>query len=213
MPEATTSKAERMGSGLGMYRAGGPTTIFGGSGWGPYSDGPLNAVRKSLLTRDGLNEENWMYVAAQRTAEASREWADLRAEAMRVCGGLSADGAAGGGRGSVKRRKVWDADEPLPLGVYEPHTGAVLCECSSDVKWLVRLLMFVSIDRSDTQPTRARWEPVGDGKPVLGGTKAGSQAWGLAWVDTVMEFPRPEEIDEENTRLRAPFLQYVDSPS
>ena len=80
MPEATTSKAERMGSGLGMYRAGGPTTIFGGSGWGPYSDGPLNAVRKSLLTRDGLNEENWMYVAAQRTAEASHEWADLRAD-------------------------------------------------------------------------------------------------------------------------------------
>ena len=46
----------------------------------------------------------------------------------------------------------------------------------------------------------------------MGGTKAGSQAWGLAWVDTVMESPKPEEVDEENARLRAPFLQYVDPP-
>ena len=67
-------------------------------------------------------------------------------------------------------------------------------------------------DRSDTQPTRARWEPLDDGRRVLGGTKAGSQAWGLAWVDTVMESPKPEEVDEENARLRAPFLQYVDPP-
>lgn len=213
MPDATTSKAERMGSGLGMYRAGGPTTIFGGSGWGPYSDGPLNAVRKSQLTRDGLNEENWMCIAAQRAAEASRDWADLRAEAMRVCGGLMSEGAPGGERESVKRRKVWDADEPLPLGVYEPHTGAVLGECSFDVKWLVRLLMFISLERSDTQPTRARWEPVDDGLSLLGGTKAGSQAWGLAWVDTAMEFPRPDEIDEENAKLRAPFLHYFDPPT
>ncbi|KAG6806200.1 hypothetical protein H0H93_003363, partial [Arthromyces matolae] len=35
------AKGDRVGGGI--YRAGGPTTIFGGSGWGPYSDGPLNA--------------------------------------------------------------------------------------------------------------------------------------------------------------------------
>ncbi|KZT65189.1 hypothetical protein DAEQUDRAFT_731708 [Daedalea quercina L-15889] len=198
-PEATTNKTERIGSGLGMYRAGGPTTIFGGSGWGPYSDGPLNAVRKSLLTRDGLNEENWMYIAAQRTMDASREWANLRAEAMKVCGGILDDGASqqqsgeSKDRDGVKRRKVWDEDEPMPVGVYEPHTANVLY-------------------RSDTQSTRARWEPIDDGQRVLGGTKAGSQAWGLAWVDTAMEMPRPEEIDEDNARLRAPFLQGVDQP-
>lgn len=39
------------GVGGSIYRPGGPTTIFGGSGWGPYSDGPLNAVRKSVLSR------------------------------------------------------------------------------------------------------------------------------------------------------------------
>ena len=38
-----------------MYRAGGATTLFGGGGWGPYSDGPLNAVRKSQLKQDGVN--------------------------------------------------------------------------------------------------------------------------------------------------------------
>ena len=84
-----------------------------------------------------------MYVAAQRTAEASREWADLRAEALRVCGGLAVDGAAGRERESAKRRKVWDEDEPLPLGVYEPHTGVVLCECFSDVKASFHRLMSV----------------------------------------------------------------------
>ena len=68
------------------------------------------------------------------------------------------------------------------------------------------------VDRSDTQPTRARWEPVDGGQRVLGGMKAGSQAWGLAWVDTVMEVPRPEEIDEENARLRASLLQGIDQP-
>ncbi|KAH9934143.1 chromatin remodelling complex Rsc7/Swp82 subunit-domain-containing protein [Fomitopsis serialis] len=197
-PELTASK-DRTGSGIGLYRAGGPTTIFGGSGWGPYSDGPLNAVRKSLLTRDGLNEENWMYAAAQRTADASREWANMRAEAMKVYGG-TLDGSSSREqeardreRETGKRRKVWDEKEQTPLGVYEPHSGTVYY-------------------RSDTQPTRARWEPVDDGQRVLGGTKAGSQAWGLAWVDTIMETPRPEEIDEENAVLRGPFLQYAEQP-
>ncbi len=46
------------GGGGGVYRAG-PTTLFGGNGWGPYSDGPLNAVRKSVLSLDGVTEENW----------------------------------------------------------------------------------------------------------------------------------------------------------
>lgn len=79
-------KPERGGAGgehLGMYRAGGPTTIFGGSGWGPYSDGPLNAVRKSYLNRDGLNEENWEAIAAQRTRELDEEWKKLRQAALR----------------------------------------------------------------------------------------------------------------------------------
>ena len=28
---------------------------------------------------------------------------------------------------------------------------------------------------------------------MLGGTKVGGGAWGLAWVDTVMEMPSPRE--------------------
>ena len=89
---ATVQKADRTGSGQGMYRAGGPTTIFGGSGWGPYSDCPLNVVRKSMLNHGGLNEENWIFVAAQRTAEASVEWARHRRSALRPCGGIFGDG-------------------------------------------------------------------------------------------------------------------------
>ena len=85
---ANAQKGDRAGGTQGIYRAGGPTTLFGSAGWGPYSDGPLNAVRKSLLNRDGLNEENWMLVAAQRTAEASAEWAKQRRGALVPFGGI-----------------------------------------------------------------------------------------------------------------------------
>ena len=85
---ANAQKGDRAGGTQGIYRAGGPTTLFGSAGWGPYSDGPLNAVRKSLLNRDGLNEENWMLVAAQRTAEASAEWAKQRRHALVPYGGI-----------------------------------------------------------------------------------------------------------------------------
>lgn len=49
-------------------------------------------------------------------------------------------------------------------------------------------------DRADTQPTSCRWEALPDSsvkRRLLGGTKVGNGAWGLAWVDTVMEFPDP----------------------
>jgi chromatin structure-remodeling complex protein RSC7 len=85
---ANAQKGDRAGGVQGIYRAGGPTTLFGSAGWGPYSDGPLNAVRKSLLNRDGLSEENWMLVAAQRTADASAEWAKQRRGALVPFGGI-----------------------------------------------------------------------------------------------------------------------------
>ena len=132
------SRVERAGGG-GIYRAGGPTTIFGGSGWGPYSDGPLNAVRKSMLTRDGLTEENWMSTAAQRTIETGEEFSKLRREALRVCGGILGDPSST--PGSPKRSADEESEETreekrrreeaeLPLGVYEPHNGIVVCECT-----------------------------------------------------------------------------------
>lgn len=196
-------KGER--SGLGMYRAGGATTIFGGSGWGPYSDGPLNAVRKSLLNRDGLNEENWMYIAANRTMEMSGEWSQLRRDNLKICGGIlgegEEDGTSGGGSGKrpaednvdvemqedpeAKRQKASDISfdqGPLPLGVYEPQSGIVLY-------------------RSDTQPTTSRWEPVPGRPSILGGSKAGNAAWGLAWVDTVLEFPSSQSEQVEQVSI------------
>ena len=93
---AASNKIERGGGGGGgVYRAGGPTTLFGGIGWGPYSDGPLNAVRKSILSRDGIGEENWMYMMATRVSDASAEWAKLRKEAVKVVEGV--DGLVMGG--------------------------------------------------------------------------------------------------------------------
>ena len=96
---AASNKIERGGGGGGggggVYRAGGPTTLFGGIGWGPYSDGPLNAVRKSILSRDGVGEENWMYMMAMRVSDASAEWSELRKEAVKVVQGV--DGLVMGG--------------------------------------------------------------------------------------------------------------------
>ena len=169
---ANAQKGDRSGGAQGIYRAGGPTTLFGGQGWGPYSDGPLNAVRKSLLNRDGLNEENWMFVAAQRAAEANADWAKQRRRALVPYGGIfgaapmpppgkmddeeeGGGGVGAGGEGAKevrqgkgraqeredndgaqekreneagsRRRKRARREEKVPRGVYEPHTGIVLC--------------------------------------------------------------------------------------
>ncbi|KAG6856713.1 hypothetical protein H0H87_001502 [Tephrocybe sp. NHM501043] len=211
---AAAGKADRTGG--GVYRAGGPTTLFGSSGWGPYSDGPLNAVRKSLLSRDGVDEENWMFMMATRVAEAGEEWAKWRREALKAGGGME-DQQAGAGRAgaileakrkarreeeeegdddddeeheeegtraetkaepSAKRQRFAVVDEP-PLAVYEPHTGLVQY-------------------RNDTQPTRSRMELLPDSKDkrsVLGGSKVGNGAWGLGWIDTVMEVEDPQTVE------------------
>ncbi|KAG6380160.1 chromatin remodelling complex Rsc7/Swp82 subunit-domain-containing protein [Boletus reticuloceps] len=76
------------GTNQGVYRAGGPTTLFGASGWGPFSDGPHSAVRKSMLTREGLTKDNWMSEAARRIQEMNSEWTKMRQEARTACGGI-----------------------------------------------------------------------------------------------------------------------------
>jgi hypothetical protein len=59
---------------------------------------------------------------------------------------------------------------------------------------------FFLSDRTDTQPTKSRWEVASDSekKKVLGGTKTGNGAWALAWVDTVMELPSPDHVGLED---------------
>jgi chromatin structure-remodeling complex protein RSC7 len=103
----------------------------------------------------------------------------------------------------------------VPRGVYEPHSGIVLCQQFSSIprRHAHASPFFLSfwVDHADTQPTRARWEGLKDSaekRQVLGGTKAGNGAWALAWVDTIMEVPASEEDDgigraaaEERQRL------------
>ncbi|TFK31597.1 chromatin remodelling complex Rsc7/Swp82 subunit-domain-containing protein [Crucibulum laeve] len=96
---------DRSGAGGGIYRAGGPTTIFGASGWGPYSDGPLNAVRKSVLSRDGVSEENWMWMMAQRVADSDKEWKELRKNALSAVQGVLGVEMGLGGGGSLPVRE------------------------------------------------------------------------------------------------------------
>ncbi|KAF9483312.1 hypothetical protein BDN70DRAFT_800010 [Pholiota conissans] len=221
---AASNKADRGGGGGGLYRAGGPTTIFGGSGWGPFSDGPLNAVRKSLLSRDGVAEDNWMWMMATRVNEANESWAKQRREAVKSVESLFGTGPVVSAtqpepvvkplpreeeeeeEGGVnlaedalkpppKKRKVeFEKNSPI-LGAYEPHTNIIQY-------------------RSDTQPTSYRWEALSDSaekRRVLGGTKTGNGAWALAWVDTVMEFPDPEVLEKQSaaSQARERLLQEV----
>lgn len=50
--------------------------------------------------------------------------------------------------------------------------------------------------------------PDSPGKIVLGGTKAGGAAWGLAWLDTVMETPHLKQEDEW-AKERAKYMDLI----
>ncbi|KAI5117462.1 hypothetical protein M0805_004066 [Coniferiporia weirii] len=189
------NKGER--SGVGLYRTGGPTTVFGSAGLGPFSDGPLNVAKKAMLNREGANDENWMLVMAQRTSEANSEWARGRAEALRGQeSGYSKRAADGDGETEAppnKRSRRYAGD--LSHGAYEPHTAIIHYEAS-------------------TQPTRARWEVApdfADDRHVLGGTKVGNGAWALAWVDTIMKLPGADDEDEQ-AQARQALLQSAGMP-
>lgn len=72
--------------------------------------------------------------------------------------------------------------------------------------------LLTSPDRVDTQPTRSRWVPLPDSatkRRVLGGTKAGNGAWGLAWVDTIMELPAATDPPSPGAQARGQILSEV----
>jgi chromatin structure-remodeling complex protein RSC7 len=121
-------RGERTGGGLGPYRAGGPTTIFGGAGYGPFSEGPLNAPKKAFYSREGVNEENWMFEAAQRTISANEDWVRSRKEGLKVCGGVFGDAKADGLDDSAAQERQRQLEAKFPMGAYEAHSGIVLCE-------------------------------------------------------------------------------------
>ena len=89
-------------------------------------------------------------------------------------------------------RKLTRVDEAnAALGVYEPHTDSFLCKFSIFEFLhcvLVPLLLYLA-DRTDTQPTRARMEHTLGHPMITGDKKVGGLAWGVIWVDTVLEAP------------------------
>jgi chromatin structure-remodeling complex protein RSC7 len=113
--EDAPDRAERERAGeWGMYKPGGPTTLFGASGFGPFSEGPLSAPKKAFYVREGVTEENWMFEAARRAREADADWARGRRSGLKPCGGVYGENTP--------------ADK-YPEGVYEPHAAIVVCEC------------------------------------------------------------------------------------
>lgn len=138
------NKTER--SGLGIYRTGGPTTVFGGSGLGPFSDGPLNVAKKAMLNREGVNEENWMLSMAERTREANEEWTKGRKESLRPLGGLVEVEKPSEDKAMDVDNDDDDNDRGIyPLGAYEPHSNLVHCMFANAVNFIFLLTVF---DRS-----------------------------------------------------------------
>lgn len=123
---AASGKVER--SGLGLYRTGGPTTVFGGSGLGPYSDGPLHVAKKAMLTREGVTDENWMFAMAQRTREANAEWLRGRGEAIRGTMPAEEMDVDNDPMASRNKRARHDNVAAASYGMYEPHTAIVHCK-------------------------------------------------------------------------------------
>lgn len=68
----------------------------------------------------------------------------------------------------------------------------------------------LSPDREDTQPRQSRWEPVGhQAKEVVGGSRVGAGAWGLAWVDTMIELP-PEGQEQQLNETRQKLIRELE---
>jgi chromatin structure-remodeling complex protein RSC7 len=44
---------------------------------------------------------------------------------------------------------------------------------------------------------------------ILGGTKSGNGAWALAWVDTVLNFPSTEEMEQKSAEDRDVLMRSV----
>jgi chromatin structure-remodeling complex protein RSC7 len=202
-------------------------------------------VRKSLLSRDGVTEENWMWMMAGRVGDADEEWARLRKEG-RGKAGMTVNGVVMGGKGSAWQRPDPILVDPIKenpvlgeqdesnasgvdttvvkagtkrkapdgygtLGVYEPHSNMILCELSYTLSLVEFHFSTPFIDHSATQPTRATWQFLPNSKQrILGGTRSGNGAWGMAWVDTVMQLPdEDEEARTKKEMERQEREQYV----
>jgi chromatin structure-remodeling complex protein RSC7 len=102
-----------------------------------------------------------------------------------------------------------------PVGIYEPHANIIHCRSSPCPSFLL-LNQSCFVDRADTQPTRSCWQQLPDSaakREVLGGTKAGNGAWALAWVDTVMELPKPDDPPSPAALAREEALKAVELES
>ena len=145
-----------------------------------------------------------MAEAARRVSEMNDNFAKMRREAMVPCGGIldddakaklkeqSANMVGDSANGGTKKKRKAEHSQ-FPLGVYEPHTGIVCCKYFEDYSQTCSEVPGC-LDRSDTQPTRCRWEQV-VARRVLGGTKVGNGAWAIAWVDTCLDLPGPMDLD------------------
>jgi len=135
-----------------------------------------------------------MWMMALRVREMNDEWSQRRKESVKsvdIEEGLVLGGRTMGAALAPASEKVLNpAVNEGGLGMYESHSNCIFY-------------------RSDTQPTSSRWQIVSSlpalnkqkGR-LLGGTKVGNGAWGLAWVDTIMESSSTSAREELQQRER-----------
>ena len=164
-------------------------TTFGDAGLSPFERSKGWNARRVNLQRADIDEENWMMEMARSVRGMNREIMLSRKERLKAFG-RPFEGLEGPGKDGDQALVVGDAGEPgaakkedsngLPIGFFEPVTN----------------MPHYSVA---TQPTRARLEraserPLLDGtlsgrNAVLGGAKVGSQGWGVASFDQLVELP------------------------
>lgn len=202
----TSAAAPTTSAAGGVYRVGGPSTLYGGPG---DDSGPVLAIRLAAV-READRELARMRRAALSSLPASSTTTLAPAPGTSTTTGtplptISVPEPLDGDTTRLERRSEV-ADEVFtgepPLGWYEPHTGVWHCEsCCTPRPSTPNLNL--PVDRADTQPTRAKLSHAPPTREalladaVLGGTKVGSNAWGIASVKTFMELPDREERPPE----------------
>jgi chromatin structure-remodeling complex protein RSC7 len=194
----------------GVYRVGGPSTLYGGPG---DDAGPTLEVRLAVL-READRELARMRRAALTSLPVSPVIVPgpvaTPAPGVPATAGISALVAGGSepldGDSTRLEKRSEVAEEVFmgepPMGWYEPHTGVWHCKsisCMHSIRYNMWANLELPIDRADTQPTRAKLTHAPPTREalladaVLGGSKVGSNSWGIASVKTFMELPEGTE--------------------
>ncbi|CEH14494.1 POLYCOMB GROUP PROTEIN [Ceraceosorus bombacis] len=185
-------------------------TLFGDSGSTPFVRADDRQRQKAILSNASVTSENWMLMMARSTQAMNGELYAGRKE--RLVNFVRPEEALGDFEEIDRLQKRIDSNAPhagsvtqklaRPVGVYEPATNVVHVAQDTQPRW-------ATIEKVSGRPDFAM-QPKAHAQPILGGARAGSNAWGLATFTTSMHQPAaaPQEVripsGSENSGARSP---------